>query len=255
MITIGSYQCISKLGQGKNATAYGSVSKKTLEPIVLKVSEKKESFENEKNILSKLHHKGIVKLIDSFQEGTKQNLVLEYGKVLIDHIIENGRFTEKEAKILFKTIFEAVNYLHENKIIHRDIKLDNIIMTEKQNLKLIDFDLSVVQNLKSNNNPVGTLQYMAPELLNGMRFDNKIDIWSLGITLYAAVFGYFPFDSTDYFSYSNDALTQKPYFDLDDVCVSSDFIDLINKMLEKIPSKRISIHECLNHPWFNILSD
>lgn len=254
MITIGDYKCISQIGQGKSSTVYGSLSKKS-EPVVLKVSNKKELFDNERSILTKLSHKGIVKLIDSFQDNSKQILVLEYGKVLIDHIIENGRFSEKEAKYQFKIIFDAVHYLHENKIIHSDIKLDNIIITEKKKLKLIDFDLSLIQSTKCNYNPVGTLQYMAPELLNKMKFDNKIDIWSLGVTLYAAVFGYFPFNSTDFFSYSNDALTQKPFFDLDDVCVSDEFVDLINKMLEKIPSKRITINECIAHPWFNGVLD
>ena len=252
MITIGNYECSSMIGQGTISTVYRTISKQTSEPIVLKVFNKIESYENEKNILSKLNHQGIVKLIDSFQDGKNKVLALEYGKDLFDYILENGRISEKKAKILFKYIFQAVQYLHENKIIHRDIKLENIIITEKQNLKLIDFDLSVIQNYNKNYKACGTLQYMAPELLNGMKFDNKIDIWSLGITLYSAVFGFFPFNSAAFNSYSNEALTQKPFFDIDDVYVSDDFIDLINKMLEKIPSKRITINECLKHSWFNL---
>ena len=156
MFKIGNYQCISKIGEGSNSSVYSTQFQNTLEPLAIKISKKNSTYENEKKILMALNHKGIVKLIDSFQEGSKQILVLEYGKDLFEHIMENGKFTEKDAKKQFKPIFEAVQYLHKNKIIHRDIKLENIIITEKQELKLIDFDLSYQSKLEDsiNNNKI-----------------------------------------------------------------------------------------------------
>lgn len=265
MFKIGNYQCISKIGEGSNSSVYSTQFQNTLEPLAIKISKKNSTYENEKKILMALNHKGIVKLIDSFQEGSKQILVLEYGKDLFEHIMENGKFTEKDAKKQFKPIFEAVQYLHKNKIIHRDIKLENIIITEKQELKLIDFDLSYqskledsINNNKISNkknaiqlNPCGTFQYAAPEILKCANYDKEIDIWSLGVTLYSAVIGMFPFESADLYTYTYEALTKDPDFNIDDIKISNDFIDLIKKMLEKTPSKRITINECLNHPWFN----
>lgn len=267
MFKIGNYHCTSKIGEGSNSTVYSTQNQNTSEPLALKISKKNSPYENEKKILSSLNHKGIVKLFDSFQEGSKQILVLEYGKDLYDHVMENGNFSEKDAKKQFKPIFEAVNYLHKNKIIHRDIKLENIILTEKQELKLIDFDLAYQNkpdnSINNNNNnisnknvntplnPCGTFQYVAPEILKNADYDKEIDIWALGITLYAAVIGMFPFESEDLYTYTFSALTQNPDFDFDDIKVSNDFIDLIKKMLEKNPAKRITINECLNHPWFN----
>lgn len=267
MFKIGDYQCTAKIGEGSNSTVYSTQFQNSSEPLALKISKKISPSENEKKILSGLHHKGIVKLLDSFQEGTKQILVLEYGKDLFNHIMENGRFTEKDAKKHFRPIFEAVQYLHKNKIIHRDIKLENIILTEKQELKLIDFDLAYqnksedsINNNNNNNqnkknniplNPCGTFQYAAPEILKCINYDKEIDIWALGVTLYAAVIGMFPFESEDLYTYTYEALTQNPDFELDDIKISNDFIDLINKMLEKNPMKRLTINECLNHPWFN----
>ncbi|KAK8890633.1 hypothetical protein M9Y10_035414 [Tritrichomonas musculus] len=264
MFNIGKYQCISKIGEGANSNVYSAQSQKTLEPLVLKIPKKAISFDNEKKILSTFHHNGIVKLIDSFQENSKQILVLEYGKDLFDYIMEIGRLTEKDAKNLFRPIFEAVLYLHTNEIIHRDIKLENIIITEKQGLKLIDFDLSyeikstnsINKNNISNKKNItpsescGTFQYIAPEILKCLNYGKEVDIWALGITLYAAIAGMFPFESEDQYSYTFEVLTKNPSFEFDDLTVSDNFKDLIEKMLNKDPSKRITISECLNHPWF-----
>lgn len=250
---IGNYQCISKIGEGKNSIVYSAFSNKTSESLVLKISNNENALENERLILSDLHHEGIIKLIEYFEEGSKKILVLESGRDLVEYINENGTFSENEAKYRFKIIFEAIQYLHERKIIHRDIKLENVIITEKRNLKLIDFDLCYNPKRKNLPNGCGTLPYLAPEIINCRSYDNKIDVWSLGITLYASVLGYFPFDSSDLYSYSYEALTKKPYFDFTKN-LSNDFIDLIGRMLEKNPLKRISIKECLMHPWFSSLS-
>ncbi|OHT16732.1 CAMK family protein kinase [Tritrichomonas foetus] len=249
MIKIGKYFCTSKVGCNSASTIYQANSQTNSKQLVVKVSNETPEFENEIKLLKFCQHEGVVKFVDSFHDDSKQILVLEAGKELFQYIIDNNGFSEKEAKKLFKNIFLAVKYIHSKSIVHRDIKLENIIITEKGKLKLIDFGLaSELNKCKDSKNLCGTALYLSPEVIQKKGYSEKVDIWSLGITLFGAVAGFFPFDSSDEYSYAIEALTAEPAFE--DADVSESFKDLIRHMLEKNPEKRYSAEQCLCHEWF-----
>jgi serine/threonine protein kinase len=106
------------------------------------------------------------------------------------------RLTEPEAKTIFKQLVEGLDYIHKNSIVHRDLKLENILLdSENNNVKIIDFGFSAeTQKNKPMNVFCGTPSYMAPELVTRKYyFGHLVDIWALGISLYVLLCGYFPF--------------------------------------------------------------
>lgn len=259
---IENYSCLQKIANGSNSTVYSTKSAKTLKEAVLKIAPTNDSqINNEYQMLSKLHHRGIIDLIDYLEKDYQKMLVLEKGRDFFELILEKGPLSENVAKNAFRSIFEAVKFIHSNKVIHRDIKLENMVMMDNHELKLIDFGLAL--NLKDKSKVAlcrycGTSKYCPPEMILGMPPDSKLDIWSLGITLYAAVTALFPFDGEDTYSFQKSVMTDEPDFDFIDcidnsgnpISVSKQFKDLICGMLQKDPKKRFSIDDCLNHPWF-----
>lgn len=109
---------------------------------------------------------------------------------------ENRRIPEKEVRIIFRQIVEGVNYLHSSNFVHRDIKLENILIDKKdKKIKIIDFGFSVsIQADKKLNMFCGTPSYMAPEIVSKQDYNGKfVDVWALGILLFTMLCGKFPF--------------------------------------------------------------
>ena len=122
---------------------------------------------------------------------------MEYinGSQLFDKITmqENQQFSELQAAEFIYQLFSAINHCHANKVIHRDIKPENIMITESNSVRLIDFGLSKISKKQVLLHEIaGTPYYMAPEVLEG-NYNEKADIWSLGVLLYVLVSGYLPF--------------------------------------------------------------
>lgn len=126
------------------------------------------------------------------------------GGDLFDRILKVGYFCELDAALIFKPIVEAINYLHSKNIVHRDVKLENFIFSDQNKyscIKLIDFGVSkkLEKKQKSCNKKfvkmttiIGTPEYMSPEIITGS-YNDKCDVWSLGIILHLLLVGYFPF--------------------------------------------------------------
>jgi serine/threonine protein kinase len=177
----------------------------------------KKYLENEINILKNINHPNIIKLYDDFKENDFIYLALEYcnggslSQNLYQYKIKYGvPFPEKVVRLFMKKILLGIKYLHKNRIIHRDLKLDNILLkydneNDKKNnnyfaseLKIIDFNVSYIYNNNLNNLPqtfVGTIPNMSPSIVNNYKspfkkiYDEKIDIWSLGTLCYEMLFG------------------------------------------------------------------
>lgn len=162
------------------------------------------------------------------------------------------RLSEIESCKLFRELISAVEYLHEIGCAHRDIKPSNILIDEDKNLKLIDFGLGNLyteeEKLKTS---CGSPCYAAPEIINGELYNPiTVDVWSSGITLYAMLCGFLPFDED-----SKSVLYKKilacdytiPKF------VSSEAQDLIKKILVRPINQRYTISQIKQHPWFNML--
>jgi len=147
--------------------------------------------------MRQVHHGNIVKLHDVFDGNSKMCLVLDLleGGELFDRIIEQGRFSEKDASTSFAQMISALAYLHDRHIVHRDLKPENLLFESKQKgsaIKLIDFGLagSCVSPLKT---PCGTPNYVAPEILKKMSYGTQVDMWSAGVILYIILCGFPPF--------------------------------------------------------------
>ena len=193
-----NYKIIQKLGQGSFGTAYKVLNKKDKKFYVLKEmilqNLKKEDLNEifkEASILAKLQNDYIVRYVDSFFENNRFNIVMEFceGLDLRQFINENKKKNKFIAiNLIYSFILdlaEGIKYLHSNNIIHRDLKPDNIFIDKSNRLKIGDFGISIkLNNTRYADTKTGTFIYMAPEIIKGEKYNNKVDIWALGCIIY-----------------------------------------------------------------------
>lgn len=218
-------------------------------------------LEEELFILKQVDHPNIVKFHQSFIDYRYVHIVMEYctGGELFDRIVSAHKFTEKHACEIMEQMLSAVKHLHEHGIVHRDLKPENFLMSdtsEGAEVKLIDFGLSKrfsnKEQLNKMKTVVGTPYYVAPEVLKGS-YDMRCDVWSLGVILYVFLCGYPPFEGDNNKEIFKNVLKSELAFDPADWgAVSPEAKDLVSKMLEKDPAKRITAETCQDHPWFKI---
>lgn len=197
-----------------------------------------------------LHHRNICQLYEVYSMTNHFYLLFEYvaGGQLLDYIISHGSLKEKNARKFARSITSALDYCHHNSIVHRDLKIENIMISDSGEIKIIDFGLSNLyrpdQLLKTF---CGSLYFAAPELLNAEPYVGPaIDVWSLGIVLYVLVCGKVPFDDQ-----SMPALHEKikkgkveyPHW------LSVECRDLLQRILVVNSKERITLHEVMTHPW------
>ena len=223
-------------------------------------SEKDEKeIRNEINILKTMDHPNIVKIFEFYSNKDSYNIIMEYckGGKLVSEIRNYAPFDEKYTAYVMYQIFSAINYCHNMNIIHRDLKPESILIVNKNksnnypNIKISDFGMStVVEKNTVQNKIVGTIYYVAPEVIN-KKYNGKCDIWSCGVIMYVLLTKKPPFggDMPDEIIDN----IQKGIYDLNSPIfdkISKSAIDLIQKLLNKDIEKRISAQEALNHPWF-----
>ena len=224
-----------------------------------------DNLEKEIDIISSLDHPNIARFYETFNDERYFHIVTELcrGKELSKLLKQNGgKIKEKNCRIIVMKILHAINYCHSHGIVHCDLKPDNIIFEtpnedeENDNilslldLKLIDFGLSSrIKKNKKLNNTVGTPYFIAPEILKG-EYDEKCDVWSIGVILYYILSGKFPFignSNTEIFEKINNSepIFKKNLFNN----ISENAINFIKKCLIKNPNERPNANECLSHPW------
>ncbi|CAD8175812.1 unnamed protein product [Paramecium octaurelia] len=255
------YEVRSTLGEG----AFGCVKlvahRKTKMPYAMKqikkqglIKEDQKILFSEMDILRLIDHPNIVKLHKLYQDNIHYYMVTELcqGGELFDKLASEKNFTEKKAAEIMKQVLSAVTYCHERKIIHRDLKLENILLETKSansNIKVIDFGTSrKVQEDEKLKLKIGTLYYMAPEVFQG-QYDLKVDVWSVGVILYILLCGYPPFNGDDT---TIKKKIQKGTFEFNDTewrSISQEAKDLITKMLKFDPQQRITAQQALQDPW------
>ncbi|OMJ81477.1 hypothetical protein SteCoe_18044 [Stentor coeruleus] len=206
-------------------------------------------------VLNFINHPSFIKIHEFFEDRDYFFLVMDYykGGDLLQKVRSCRKLPEDLLLKIMKQLLIGVSYLHNLKIVHRDLKLENILIKEKDGdilVKIIDFDTSVKLTEKGVISGLyGTIYYMAPELVN-LEYNEKCDIWSLGIIMYALSTGELPYTGlSDHHILAN---IQKIPINLNNNFLhplSDNAIDLLRKLLSKNPKTRISADEALNHPW------
>jgi len=225
---------------------------------------KKEGNKNivdEIMILRTIDHPNIVKYFEVYEDDFNINIVMEYipGETF-DKVISKlgkGGFSELDAYNVLSCLLKAVLFLHNMNIIHKDLKLENILFSvlgRYDSLKIIDFGLSSKETKPNDNKDqfrVGTTHYMAPEVILFDTITPKVDIWAIGVLIYKIFTGTFPFDGKKEDEVFSKA--KKGQYDeakLDKLKLSKELKDLIKKFLTVKVDERISVTDALNHEWF-----
>ena len=261
------YIPVKLLGQGSFGSVYEAEHIIFKNKVAMKIINKSDNDVDEKEILNeidilkKLSHPNIVKIFEFYITKAHYYIVTEYCKdgELFSYI--KNKYSERQLAVLFYQIFSGLWYLHDHKILHRDIKLENIMISGKEKdqstgeelfwIKIIDFGTAkIFEKNKKEKDVVGSSYYIAPEVLK-QNYNEKCDTWSVGIILYMALVGKAPFDGKD-----DDEIIHKiakaNYNNKDSKLLnhSSEVRDLLSKLLEKDINKRFSAKEALEHPWF-----
>ncbi|XP_054706769.1 maternal embryonic leucine zipper kinase-like [Uloborus diversus] len=254
----GQYVLHQTLGTGGFAKVKLATHILTKEKVAIKIMDKSALGDDlprvqlEIEALKNLSHPHICKLYQVIETESHYFLVLEYcsGGELFDYIIEKDRLSEKEARHFFRQIISAVAFMHKKGYAHRDLKPENLLLDSDQHLKLIDFGLCAKPQ-SGMQQPLetccGSPAYAAPELITGEYYNgNKVDIWSMGVLLYALLCGFLPFDDENVAKLYR-KIQKGRYF-----CpswLSSESKTILFELLQVDPRRRISIENLKIHPW------
>ena len=258
---IGFYKIIQKIGKGCFGKVYLAQQVLTSTYVALKVIPKTsiksknsmKKIKKEVKILKMINNnQNVIKLFEVFDDDTYVYMVFEFVEKgdLVHYFKKNPLFEEKELKQFFAKIIKGIKYLHKNNILHRDLKLDNILLDKQMSPKICDFGISsiYVPNKKIFDTG-GTPAYLAPEVIKAQgEVGPKSDVWSLGVLLFLLSFGYVPFKANDMQVLYNKIIIGK-YKIEQDHNLSLSLIDLIKKMLVVNLKDRITIDEVVKHNW------
>ena len=206
----------------------------------------------ETNLMRGLFHPSVTKILETFESEKYMLIIMEYisGGNLQNFVKKRRKLCEKTAKILFRQIIQGIKYIHSRGIVHRDIKLENILLDLNNIIKICDFGVGKL--IKPNTilkDQCGTPVYMAPEIIRGEGYHGfPVDIWSAGVALYIMLSGNLPFnkDKDHDLEY---AILNKNIKEISDI--SEEANNLLKNILEKDPNKRFTANQILEHPWMN----
>ncbi|EXJ71470.1 CAMK/CAMKL/KIN1 protein kinase [Cladophialophora psammophila CBS 110553] len=201
-------------------------------------------------MVSLLCHPYICGMIDVQRTNYHWYMLFEYvnGGQMLDYIIAHGRLKEKQARKFARQIASALDYCHRNSIVHRDLKIENILISKTGDIKIIDFGLSNLYSPRSLLKTFcGSLYFAAPELLQARQYTGpEVDVWSFGIVLYVLVCGKVPFD--DQSMPQLHAKIKRGVVDYPQ-WLTAECKNIISRMLVVDPRDRASLQEIMNHPW------
>ncbi|KAI6785785.1 Serine/threonine-protein kinase-like protein [Emericellopsis cladophorae] len=257
---LGMFEIGRPLGKGKFGRVYLARERSSGYICGLKVLHKNElqagggvekQVRREIEIQSNLRHPNILKLYGHFHDSKRIFLILEYAAKgeLYKHLRKEHRFPEWKGAQYISQMASALHYLHRKHVIHRDIKPENILVGIHGEIKISDFGWSVHAPNSRRKTMCGTLDYLPPEMVkpgsSDNYYDEKIDLWSLGVLTYEFLVGEAPFEDTPVMTQRRIARAEMtvPKF------VSPEATDLIKKLLVLDPSKRLPLDQVQKHPW------
>ena len=236
-----------------------------------KFKHKMKKIQYETELMKRFNHKNITKILEVFNDEEYMLIIMEYinGGNLFSFVKKRRKLSEKMAKFLFRQIILGIQHIHSKNVVHRDIKLENILIDFDNNVKICDFGIGKVLENEDEllYDKCGTPMYMAPEIIlanddNGYK-GFPVDIWSSGITLYIMLSGSLPFniknknnnkedmalnsikDKNNIFL-QNQIVNVKPK-EIENISIEAK--NLLKGLLNKNPSKRLTCSQILNHPW------
>ncbi|KAF2285462.1 hypothetical protein GH714_004709 [Hevea brasiliensis] len=257
------YLICDEIGRGRFGTVFRCTCRATGNSFAVKSIDKSltsgdsldaQCLLSEPKILHLLSpHPHVIQLYNLYEDESYLHMVMDLcsGQDLHNLIISNGVVPEAEARLLFIQLMKAVSHCHKYGVVHRDIKPDNILLDSLNSVKLADFgSAEVVMEGEMINGVVGTPYYVAPEVLVGREYGEKVDIWSAGVVLYILLAGFPPFYGETAEEIFDAVLRGNLRFPVRAFHgVSSAVKDLLRRMLCRDVSKRLSAEQVLRHPW------
>ncbi|KAM9840290.1 uncharacterized protein ACBR49_015692 [Aulostomus maculatus] len=264
---VGSYLVGKMINKGSFARVMEGLHIGTGEKVAIKVIDKKKArqdsyvlknMKREPRIHQMVRHPHIVVLLETLETENSYYMAMELcaGGDLMDRICERKRLDEREVRRYTRQILSAVEHLHRHGIVHRDLKIENFLLDEHNNIKIVDFGLSNTLKAESLslellNTQCGSPAYAAPELLAHRKYGPKVDVWSVGVSMFAMLTGTLPF-TVEPFNIKQ--LHQKMVSgDIGSIPadVSKGAVTFVLSLLEPDPDKRPSIRAAMEERWIN----
>lgn len=257
-----NYEMDSKvLGRGAFGKVQKVKNKRNNEMRAVKIIDKLQLEEADRvrlkyeiEILKNLNHPNIVRLYEVYENRSTIFMVQELcsGCELFEEIVQRRHFTENEAAIVLKQILQAISYCHQMDIAHRDLKPENILIdvADRGSIKVIDFGTShhFDKAAKEMKQAYGTPYYIAPEVLRGS-YNEKCDLWSIGVILYIMLCGVPPFNGTDRQIIERVKVGSWEFKGEVWTSISPEAKDLVSRLMQTDVKKRLTAVEALQHPW------
>ena len=256
---LGKFSLIKRIGCGSFSSIYLAQHSNLQYPVAIKIYQDKsveDSVSNLFDIAKSIMHPFICQDFDLIKTPKDENcLIMEYvkGITLLEYSKNNGPIPENDIQTIFGQLVITLDFLHKHQIVHSNLNCENIMIDENKNIRLINFIASPA-NTNLHSALRGSPGYVAPETITNKITGISVDIWSLGVVLYAMTYGKLPFNNQNYSLLFHTITTFDPFYPPDER-ISKNLVDLIKMMLIKNPENRITINEIKKHPFFTTDSD